>query len=113
MRDPAACHSPAAEDDQPVRRLVRPGGDRDALAGDDADGGTAHAPGDLADERRPGGAPHAGVPARERPGEPPLDLHDTSARGSASIAANANEPSRSSRTERRTSKSSHPLRSNP
>src|SRR6266576_6832033 len=68
--------SPAAEDDQPVRRIVRRDGDRHAIAGNDADVVTAHAPADLGEELHPVVALHAVVPAGERLGDRALDLDE-------------------------------------
>src|SRR5439155_23927816 len=64
----ATSHSPAAEHDQPVRRIVRRDGERHAIAGNDADVVAAHTPAELGEELHPVVALHAVVPAGERLG---------------------------------------------
>src|SRR5207248_6406748 len=76
--------SPAAEHDQPVRRIVRRDGDRHAIAGNDADVVAAHAPADLGEELHPVVALHAVVPAGERLGDCALDLDQIVARQKSS-----------------------------
>src|SRR5436309_14926080 len=68
--------SPAAEHDQPVRRIVRRHGDRHAIAGNDADVVAAHAPADLGEELHPVVALHAVGPAGERLGDRALALDE-------------------------------------
>src|SRR4029453_142025 len=68
--------SAAAEDDQPVRGIVRGDRDRDTVARDDADVVAAHASANLCEELHAVVALHAVVPAGERFDDGPLDLNE-------------------------------------